>query len=163
MTIRETVLPGIGHKFQLDARSGDKLVIIVHDDGRRDLYHFEADDPDEIISVVTLDDSEARQVAGLIGGMNYQPKALETIDVALNDLNIEWYKIDSPAYCIGRTIGEINVRQATGATIIAVIEPDNRKHVNPGPDYKFREKSLLVIVGERKQLKKLKEILLHGS
>lgn len=163
MSIRETVLPGIGHKFQIDARSGDKLVVIVHDDGRREMYHFDQDDADEIISVVTLDDNEARQAAGLIGGMSYQPKALETIDVALNDLNIEWLKVDLPAYCIGRSIGEINVRQATGATIIAVIEPGNQKNINPGPDYTFREKSVLVIVGERQQLKKLKEILLHGS
>jgi TrkA domain protein len=51
----------------------------------------------------------------------------------------------------------------TGATIIAVVEKSGKKNVNPGPDYAFVADSVLIIAGERQQLKALKEILLHGS
>lgn len=161
--IRESDLPGIGRKFQVEARSGDKLVIVVHDDGKRELYHFRQDDPDESISTVTLDDDEARQVAGIIGGMTYKPRALETVEVALDELTIDWHKVEPASRSIGKTIGELRVRQKTGATIMAVIERDHTKKINPGPDQVIHEGATLVVAGERHQVRALRQLIVHGS
>lgn len=160
-TIRESELPGIGKKFQVEAKSGDKFIIVVHDDGRRELYQFDSEDPDEIVSVVTLDDTEARQVAAIIGGMVYEPKALETVEVSLEDLVIEWVKIEPHFQCVGKSIFDLDVRQRTGATVLAMVEK-NRQKINPGPDDRIQSNMTLVLAGERKQIKQLKELLLHG-
>ncbi|MEL7564583.1 MAG: cation:proton antiporter regulatory subunit [Dehalobacterium sp.] len=162
-SIHETVLPGIGQKFQIKTRSGDKLVIVVHDDGRREIYHFDYDDPEESVSMITLDDHEARQVAAIMGGMIYKPKALETIEVALGDLIIEWYKVEPGQACIGKTIGELEVRKRIGATIIALISSDHSKVINPGPDDKIKEGTTVVIVGEKEQIKKCKMLIAKGD
>ncbi|MEJ8545638.1 cation:proton antiporter regulatory subunit [Brevibacillus borstelensis] len=162
MNIWESDLPGIGRKFQMETRMGEKLVVVIHDSGRRELYFFNADDPDECTSTIALDDDEAMQAAGILGGMSYKPKALDTVNLALHDLVIEWFKIPPQAACIGKTIGEVDVRQKTGVTIIAVLDQEQKQQINPGPDHVFMPHTQLVAAGEREHLKKLKELLQHG-
>ncbi|MBY9082269.1 cation:proton antiporter regulatory subunit [Paenibacillus sp. HN-1] len=162
MNYKESDLPGIGKKFVLQTRSGDKVVVIVHDDGRRELYHFEYEDPDHSISMVTLDDDEARFLSAIVGGVTYKPRALESIEVALDDLVIEWYRLEPGYRCVGLTIGELDIRARSGATVIAVIDKNHNKHINPGPELTLQADSMVVAAGEREQHKQLKEILRNG-
>jgi TrkA domain protein len=158
MQIRESDLPGIGKKFVIETRSKDKLVVIVHDNGKREVYYFNHADPDESIPVGTLEDDEARAVAGILGGITYKPKALETIDVEIDDLVIEWLKVENASSWVGKSIGELQVRQLTGVSIIAVVEKE-KKHVSPGPNYIFAPDSVVVIAGERQHIKLFKELM----
>ena len=163
MNLKETELPGIGKKFVVQTRSGEKLTIIIHDDGRREMFHFDEENPDDSISMVTLDDDEARYVSAIIGGVTYQPTALENIEVALGDLIIEWYRLEPNYKAIGKTIGELRIRQRSGATIIAVIEKNQKKHVNPGADLMLTADALVVVIGERLHQQQIRHILLNGS
>ncbi|MDQ0092090.1 TrkA domain protein [Paenibacillus anaericanus] len=163
MNLKETDLPGIGKKIVAKTRSGEKIAIIIHDDGRRELYHYENDNPDDSISMVTLDDDEARYVSAIIGGVTYKPTALENIEVALGGLVIEWYKLESNYKSIGKTIGELRVRQRSGATIIAVVEKNHAKHINPGADLLLTADALVVVLGERLHQQQIKQILQNGT
>ncbi len=155
--VRESDLPGIGKKYQIETGAGDHMVVVIHDDGNRELYRV---DPEQSESrcVMTLNDEESRQVAGIIGGLSYKPKALETMEFALDDLVIEWYKVDSNAQINQKTIGELGVRQKTGATIIAAIKDENSV-INPGPEYLITPGTTLVVAGRRSNIKALKQIL----
>ncbi|MDE3840741.1 potassium:proton antiporter [Bacillus methanolicus] len=162
MNIRESELPGIGWKFEIITKNQDKLVIVIHDDGRREIYHFNSDDHDEVISNVTLNDSEARQIAGILGGMAYKPKALETVDFAFDDLIIEWYQVEPNAPAVNKTIGEIDIRNNFGVNVIAIKKKNTKKSHTPGPDTVIEAGDTLVISGERNQLKDLIKNLLSS-
>lgn len=156
--VRESDLIGIGKKYQIDTDAGDNMVVVIHDDGRRELYRHD-EDQNETHCVMTLSDEESRQVAGILGGLSYKPKALETIEVALDDLRIEWYKVGQSNDGVNKTIGELEVRQRTGASIIAAIK-DSDTTINPGPNFVIEPGVTLVIAGKAKNIKLLKEILL---
>lgn len=156
--VRESDLIGIGKKYQIETEAGDHIVVVIHDDGKRELYRSE-DDEDETHCVMTLSDEESRQVAGIIGGLSYKPKALETIEVALDDLRIEWYKVQESSDGVDKSIGQLGVRQHTGASIIAAIRGDETI-INPGPEYVIKPGTTLVVAGKKNNIKLLKEILL---
>lgn len=164
LTVRESELPGIGKKFHIETSDDEKIVIVIHDDGRREIYHFDKEDQEEAISNFTLNDEEARQIAAILGGMIYKPKALETIEIAFDDLVIEWFKVEEHAKAVNQTIGNLEIRQRYNVTIIAIMKKNQKKLLNPGPDAVIEGGDTLIISGERKPLKTLiAELLQKGG
>ncbi|WP_322904565.1 cation:proton antiporter regulatory subunit [Paenibacillus campi] len=161
--IRETDLPGIGRKFVVETEEQDHVAIIVHEDGKRELYHQPSDSPDDHELVMSLHDHEARQLASIIGGMSYQPSALEKAELSIARLSIEWHKLKPGMGCVGKTIGELSIREQTGTVIIAGISAANEQQIIPGPDYVLQNEATLVIAGERSGIQLLKELLERGS
>jgi TrkA domain protein len=161
-TIREAALPGVGRKFQVETVNGDRLVIVIHDDGTRELYHFTRKNPDHAASVVRLEDAEARQIAGIIGGLTYVPKALPSAEIVLDDLLLEWYTIPAGAAAVGKTIRDLQVRTATSASIVSIIEPDRVKRLNPEADTILNEGATLILAGDRRTIANLKRLLELG-
>ncbi|HKX31131.1 MAG TPA: TrkA C-terminal domain-containing protein [Blastocatellia bacterium] len=161
-TISEANLPGIGRKFLIETASGDRLAIVIHDDGTRELYHFMRKNPDRASLVVTLTDSEARQVAGIVGGLTYVPKALPSAEIVLDDLLLQWYTIVPGSACIGKTIRDLQVRTVTGASIVSIIEPDRVKRINPEAETRLNEGATLILAGDRRTITALKELLVKG-
>lgn len=153
----------MGHKFQIETVSGDRLTIVINDDGRRELYHFAANDANRVASVVTLQDSEARQVAGIIGGLTYVPKALPSAELLLDDLVLEWFAIPRGAYATGKTIRDLAVRTKTGASIVSIIRDGKTNILNPEADTLLEAGTTLIVAGDRRTIGALKALLTDGS
>lgn len=72
---------------------------------------------------------------------------------------IEWYKVESEHAAVDKTIRDLQVRQHTGATIIAVIEPDGTQRINPEPDQIIQQGATLVVIGRREHMQALKQLI----
>ncbi len=162
-SISESNLPGVGRKFQIETLSGDRLTIVIHDDGTRELYHFTRKNLDRPASVLALTDGEARQIAGIVGGLTYVPKALPSTEVVLEDLVLEWFTLPQGAAAIGRTISHLQARTLTGSSIVSIIEPNRVSRKNPEAGTLLNEGATLILAGDRRSNAKLKELLLTGK
>jgi TrkA domain protein len=130
--LRETRLPGVGVKYTLRLDDGERLAIILHNDGQRELYVFERDDEDPR-AVVRLDDDEARQLGAVLGGAYERPKIVEDLEMALGELTIEWVRVPDDSPTIGKTLAECGFRAKSGITVIAILrEPEPVTGAQPG-------------------------------
>jgi TrkA domain protein len=162
-TISEAYLPGVGRKFQVETLRGDRLVIVIHDDGDREIYYFDRKNMDRAASVITLTDGEARQIAGIVGGLTYVPKALPSSEVVLDDLVLDWFTIEPGAAAIGKTIRELQPRTLTGASIVSLVESNHVKRTNPEAETILNEGATLILAGDRETIAALKKLLVNGQ
>jgi TrkA domain protein len=161
-TISESNLPGVGRKFQIETMSGDRLTIVIHDDGKRELYTFSRKNLDRPASVLALNDGEARQIAGIVGGLSYVPKALPSTEIVLDNLILEWFTLPSGSAAEGKTIRQLSARTRTGASIVSIIESNRMTRTNPEAETVLNEGATLILAGDRAGNAKLKKLLETG-
>ncbi len=65
--------------------------------------------------------------------------------------------------CVGRTLANLNIRKATGASVIAIVR-NGSAVTNPGPDLSLQADDILVLLGSHQELDKAVELLTrtHG-
>jgi TrkA domain protein len=159
--LRETRLPGVGVKYLLPLHGGDRLSIILHNDGKRELYLFRPGD-EEPRAVIALDDGEARQLGAVIGGAYERPKIVEELEMALGELQIEWVPVPDSSPAIGKTLAECGLRAQTGVTVIAILrEPEPVSGARP--EDVIQQGDMLVAVGKAGQFSKFRRLLAEGS
>ena len=159
--MNETRLPGVGVKYALPLAGGGRLSVILHNDGKRELYYFRSGD-DEPRAVITLDDDEARGLGAVIGGAYERPKIVEELEMALGELQIEWVPVPDASPVIGKTLGELEFRKRTGVTVIAILrEPEPVSGAQA--DDVLQQGDTIVTVGKAGQYGAFRRLLATGS
>jgi CPA2 family monovalent cation:H+ antiporter-2 len=81
---------------------------------------------------------------------------------ALQDASAETVKllVDSPA--VGKTLGELDLRGQTGATVIAVVHEGETK-ISPGANYKLCEDDMILLSGSSKKIERAVKILIPND
>ncbi|MGH9211197.1 MAG: cation:proton antiporter regulatory subunit [Acidimicrobiales bacterium] len=146
----DQALPGIGHRYELRAVDGGRVVVVVHHSGRRDLYAF-APGGGEPQTVVTLSDAQARTLGAILGGAYFKPAVVEEIEAVIGGLLIDWITLESHSRGAGATIGELEIRQRTGITVAAILR-DHVPLIAPDPTERLQAGDQLVVLGRQEDL-----------
>ncbi len=149
MTVYETDVPGVGRKFEYELDGDDRLVLVVHHDGKREVFRRRSAEADSE-KLFELDDQQAREFGTLLEGAYFQPLDLERVQVPLGEEIIEWHDVTADSSLVGRSLSESNVRRETGTSILAV-QRDGETIANPEPDFEFGAGDVVVALGTRAQ------------
>ncbi|WP_254272584.1 cation:proton antiporter regulatory subunit [Haloarcula marina] len=147
MTVYETDVPGVGKKFEVEIGGEERLVIVIHHDGKREVFHKSNPDADAD-RVFSLTGQRAREVGAILQGAYFQPVETDSVDVPLGDAIIEWIDVGDDSPLAGQTLADAQVRQQTGASIIA-IQRDAETLPNPDADDTIAAGDILVTLGTR--------------
>jgi voltage-gated potassium channel len=87
----------------------------------------------------------------------------EFLDEMLRDkeknLRLEEFVIAKDSPYTGKALREAPIRRETNVLVVAVREADRRFRYNPGPDHVLMPGAVLVVLGEARDIQKLREIL----
>ncbi|NTV91306.1 MAG: cation:proton antiporter regulatory subunit [Clostridiales bacterium] len=152
----ESDLPAIGKKVSCNTHAKDKAVIIIHHDGKRELYIM--DDEGSPKASLTLLDEESRRLGSILSGETYKPKAIEDLEVALEGIRIDWFRLDPDSPVIGQQLGGLGIRKKTQVSIIAILNGSDFVP-SPSSDYVFREGDTCVVIGRPERFKDFLSII----
>lgn len=160
MEIEETLLPGVGIRYEMRMRSGRVLVVIAHRDGDAQLGAYRLDDPDVVTDQIDLRADEAHALAELLGAARVTQR--------FADLSREVPGLESARLAIapgspydGRTLGDTRARTRTSCSIVAIVRGDDVVPA-PGPEHALHAADTIVAIGSSSGLEQLAALIEHG-
>jgi TrkA domain protein len=159
MSISEQDLPGIGRRYEIIASRGQRIVLIVHHSGRRDLYVMDRhrDDP---ACVVELTDDQARRIGAILGGAFFKPAVVEEIERIVGEFVVDWVTLSEDAPAVGHSIADLQVRRQSGMTVVAIVR-GKKTITGPDPSEVLQAGDRLVVVGRREDLPRFVDLVVE--
>ncbi|MGY1824062.1 cation:proton antiporter regulatory subunit [Geodermatophilus sp. SYSU D00079] len=161
MELEETLLPGVGVRYEMRTRAGDLLAIVVQREGAAEIAVYDQRDPDRAHSVIRLDHEEVDAVAEVLGA----PRLTQRFA----DLSREVPGLESGRFPLGpgspfvdHPLGDTRARTLTGCSIVAIVR-DTDVVPSPGPAAVLRAGDVLVAIGSDAGLEQLERHLTGRS
>lgn len=158
--IEKIPLPGVGQRIEFVSDEGNRVGVVHHMTGQREVFVCSPSDPDAVAFSIRLSHDESHALADALGGSTLVSN-LTNLEQQVEGLAIDWLHVHRDSSYVGKTIGEARIRTETGASVVAVIR-DERAHPAPGPDFEFAADDTLVLVGTLEGVAAVREILIPG-
>ncbi|MGH8914013.1 MAG: cation:proton antiporter regulatory subunit [Acidimicrobiia bacterium] len=157
--IEEVQLPGIGVRYDFITVEGQRVGVVHHRGGRREVFISPRDDPDTAQLTIELNDDDAHTFAEVLG-VSPVIEAMSQVQ-QVEGLAMDWLPINAGSPYVGKTVGDGRIRTRTGVSVVAVIR--GTEHVpSPGPEFVFRAGDTVVVVGKTEGIEAVKSILTDG-
>jgi TrkA domain protein len=158
--LNEVDLPGVGVRYEFVTNQGQRVGVVAHRSGRREVYVADPDDADKFKRVLELSEDDARTLAEVLGAARVA-KELAELQQRVEGLAIDWLPVREDSPYAHRSIGDARVRSRTGVSIVALIRGDDAIPA-PGPSEEMKPGDYLVVVGTPRGIEEVVELLRAG-
>jgi TrkA domain protein len=158
--VMHTNLPGLGIRYEFLTSRGDRIGVVHHRTGRRELFLPDPADADASSTIAILDEDDSRTLAELLGGARVEEQ-LALLHQRVEGLAIDWLPVAEGTPYAGKTIGDTQARTRTGTSIVAIVRGDEAVPA-PGPEQPIEGGDTLVVVGTPRGIEDLVVILRTG-
>lgn len=153
MELEETLLPGVGVRYELRCASGQSLGIVVQREGGAEISVYDARDPDRATGMFRLSPAEADAVAEVLGAPRLTQRFAD-LSREVPGLESARLAIAPGSPFVGRPLGETRARTLTGCSIVAVVR-GAEVIPSPGPEQVLESGDVLVVIGSESGLDQL--------
>ena len=155
--VTETQLPGVGVRHEFTTADGERVGVLTHRGGRREILVSSRAAPDACVTVLHLSPTDARTLAELLGASQVS-ETVSAVQQRVEGLAIDWIAVPPSSRFVGSTIAAGRFRTRTGASVIAVLRGATTIPA-PEPDFVFEAGDVLVGVGTPEGLTELRTLL----
>ena len=157
MDVTETMLPGVGMRYEFQTKKRQQLGIIVDRDGTCEIIGYRADDPDDATTLLVLAQDEAETVAEILGAPRFARK-LADLTREIPGLHTEQVRLPATSQYVGETLGDTHCRTRTGASVVAIVRGEDIIS-SPGPEQVLLAGDTLVVIGTNSGVSKVRDLL----
>lgn len=157
MDLVETLLPGVGIRYELATRGGERLGLVVQRDGAAEIAVYDSGDPDRARDVIRLDAEEATAVAEVLGAPRLTQRFAD-LSREVPGLQSARLAIEPGSAYDGRSLGDTRARTLTGCSIVAVVRGP-QVITAPEPQQLLQAGDVLVVIGSESGLDRLAGLL----
>lgn len=159
--LEETLLPGVGVRYELRTRAGESLGVVVSREGGAEISVYDRRDPDRATGILRLDPEEAEALAEVLGAARLTQRFAD-LSREVPGLKSARIPIQPGSPFDGRTLGDTRARTLTGCSIVAIVR-DADVVPSPAPGDQLRAGDVLVAIGSDTGLEQLDRRLSGGA
>jgi TrkA domain protein len=161
MDVKETLLPGVGLRYEFNNADGDRISVIAHRKGDFEMFLCTTPaDPDKARKLFRLTDREAEALAQILGA----PRMVESyadLTKEIPGLDAGQVGIGAHSPYAGRPLGDAKARTRTGASIVAIVR-DDQVIASPGPGEILSANDVLVVIGTADGIAAVRHLIDQG-
>ncbi len=155
--IEEIPLPGVGVRHEFETTAGERLGMVTHRGGRRELLLFDRGDPDACARTISLEEDDARALAEILGAAPVT-RAVREVRQSLGALSIDWIPVGEGWPCAGRRLADTRIREQTGVLVVGIVRGDETIAAPP-PETPLAVGDTLVVVGSDEAIVRASKLL----